>query len=325
MHRRAWLLLPVAACLALSGCGYIGEPLPPSLNIPVAITDLHAIERGDKIVVDFTVPQLTTDGVGLRTIAVDMRVGPVSGNWTEDARKIDTGAETPGAVHVEIPATEWAGREIVLGARVQSRKGRFSEWSNLARLPVVQPLETPSLKAEGSAAGVRVTWAVPEGRSGMLWRVFRRGPGQQEAELLGSTPQPEYVDAAAQRGTAYQYTVQAIVKTGNAVAESEVSQPADISYVDRFPPAVPSGLAAIAGLNSVQLTWNPDTEPDLSGYYVYRSEGGQPFVRVGELQNAPSYTDRAVEAGKRYRYAISAVDQGGNESARSDAIEVVAQ
>ncbi len=311
--------------MALSGCGYVGDPLPPSLNIPTAITDLHAIERGERIIVDFTVPELTTDGVGLRRIGVDMRVGLASSDWTEGARKIDTGAEAPGPVHVEIPASEWAGREIVLGARVQSRKGRFSEWSNLVRLAVVQPLDTPSLKAEGSAAGVKVTWVGSEGRSGMVWRVFRRGPGQQDAELLGSTEKPEYVDAAAQRGTAYQYTVQAIVKTGDAAAESELSKPAEISYVDRFPPAVPSGLAAIAGLNSVQLTWNPGTEPDLSGYYVYRSEGGQPFVRVGELQNAPSYTDRAVEAGKRYRYAVSAVDQGGNESARSDATEATAQ
>ena len=34
---------------------------------------------------------------------------------------------------------------------------------------------------------------------------------------------------------------------------------------------------------------------------------------------------RAVEAGKRYRYAVSAVDQSGNESARSAPVEVMAQ
>ncbi len=326
MTKRASLHLPAAACLALAGCGYMGEPLPPSLNIPTAISDLSAVERGDMIVVDFTVPQLTTDGVGLgRLEDVELRLGTESAKWLENSRKFETGAERPGAVHLEIPAKEWAGREIILGARVQSRRGRYSEWSNLVRLPVVQPLDAPTLKAEGSAGGVRVAWAAPQGRSGMMWRVFRRGPGQQEAQLLGSTSVPEYMDSAAQRGTAYQYTVQAIVKSGDAVAESELSKPVEIAYIDRFPPAAPTGLAAIAGLNSIQLTWNPNSEADLGGYYVYRSEGGQPFSRAGELLASPSYTDRAVEAGKRYRYAVSAVDQGGNESARAEAIELIAQ
>ncbi len=275
MTTRVWLHLPAAACLALAGCGYVGDPQPPSLNIPTAISDLSAVERGDMIVVDFTVPHLTTDGVGLgRLEDVELRLGTESGNWLENSRKFETEAERPGTVHLEIPAKEWAGRDVILGARVQSRKGRYSEWSNLVRLPVVQPLETPTLKAEGFAGGVRVGWAEPQGRSGMMWRVFRRGPGQQEAELLGSTSVPEYIDSAAQRGTAYQYSVQAIMKTGDAVAESEISKPAEIAYIDRFPPAVPSGLTAIAGLNSIQLTWNPNSEADLGGYYVYRSEGG---------------------------------------------------
>ncbi len=325
MHTRAWPYLPALVFAALAGCGYVGEPLPPSLNIPSAITDLSAVERGGRIVVEFTVPEQTTDGVGLKRIAVDLRIGPDSGNWVETARQVETAVERPGAVRVEIPVKEWVGREIILGARVQSRKGRYSEWSNLVRLPVVEPLEAPLLKAEGAAGGVRIAWEAPPGRSGILWRVFRRGPGQKEAEPVGSTSVPEYTDAAAQRGAAYQYTVQAIVKSGGVVAESEMSRPAGITYVDRFPPAVPSGLTAIAGLNSIQLTWNPGAEPDLGGYHVYRSENSEPFSRIGELLGTPSYTDRAVEAGRRYRYTVSAVDQEGNESARAESVEVVAQ
>jgi hypothetical protein len=325
VHRRS-SAAGIALCLALAGCGYIADPQPPSLNIPSPISDLTAVERGDVIVVDFTVPQLTTDGVGQgRLEEVELRLGTGSGNWLEDSRKIETGAERPGEVHLEIPVKEWVGQEIILGARVQSRKGRYSEWSNLVRLPVVVPLETPTLKAEGSAGGVRVAWPAPEGRSGILWRVFRRGPGQQEPELLASTSVPEYTDSAAQRGTAYQYVVQAIVKSGDAVAESEMSKPAEISFIDTFPPLVPSGLSAVTGLNTIQLTWNPNSEADLGGYYLYRSEGGQPFARAGGLLETPSYTDRAVETGKRYQYAVSAVDQGGNESARAEAVEAVAQ
>jgi fibronectin type 3 domain-containing protein len=37
----------------------------------------------------------------------------------------------------------------------------------------------------------------------------------------------------------------------------------------------------------------------------------------------PAYSDHGVEHGKTYRYEVSAIDQKGNESARSAAVEVV--
>jgi fibronectin type 3 domain-containing protein len=42
------------------------------------------------------------------------------------------------------------------------------------------------------------------------------------------------------------------------------------------------------------------------------------------LLEAPAASDRGIETGRRYRYAVTAVDQKGNESARSAAVEVVA-
>ena len=42
---RRWLVAAAAAAL-LAGCGYIGDPLPPLLNIPARVTDLTAVQRG---------------------------------------------------------------------------------------------------------------------------------------------------------------------------------------------------------------------------------------------------------------------------------------
>jgi len=50
-----------------------------------------------------------------------------------------------------------------------------------------------------------------------------------------------------------------------------------------------------------------------------------PFEKLAALIEAPTYTDRQVEAGKKYRYAISAVDLTGNESERSPVQEATAQ
>jgi len=58
---------------------------------------------------------------------------------------------------------------------------------------------------------------------------------------------------------------------------------------------------------------------------VYRSTEGAEFEKIAALIDAPVYSDQRVEAGKRYRYAVSSVDQAGNESARTEPVEVTAQ
>jgi len=45
------MILCVAGCVLVAGCGSIGEPLYPALNIPAKTTDLVAVERGDKIAI----------------------------------------------------------------------------------------------------------------------------------------------------------------------------------------------------------------------------------------------------------------------------------
>ena len=72
----------------------------------------------------------------------------------------------------------------------------------------------------------------------------------------------------------------------------------------------------------IDLNWRPGTEADLAGYVVYRREAGQPessWQRISPAQPvaAPDYHDANVQPGHTYRYAVSAVDQQGHESARS--------
>jgi fibronectin type 3 domain-containing protein len=92
--------------------------------------------------------------------------------------------------------------------------------------------------------------------------------------------------------------------------------------VDRFPPAVPSGLTALAGPSSIELSWDPNTEPDFAGYSVYRAAGGGAFERIAGPLSTPSVSDKEARPGVKYRYVVSAVDQAGNESPRSNAVEI---
>jgi len=314
--------VPLLALL-LAGCGYMGEPLPPSLGIPQRITDVSVKQHSDKLVVRFTAPAATTDGVLIRRLErVEMRVGAAEDarrdaeGWTERARSADNTVTAPGPATVEVPAREWAGWEVIVAVRAWGRKGRPSEWSNLVAFRVVASLEQPSrLKAEATAAGVRLAW---DGPRGAAFRIFR-----DKAEL-GVAEKAEYVDATARYGQSYRYTVQTVLKTGDSVAESEISEGVSITPEDRFAPAAPAGLVAVAGVRSVALNWERNREPDLKGYYLCRSVEGGPFERVGGLLEVPAASDREIEAGRRYRYAVTAVDQKDNESARSEAVEITA-
>src|SRR5258706_2664121 len=92
---------------------------------------------------------------------------------------------------------------------------------------------------------------------------------------------------------------------------------------DVFPPAVPSGVQAVfsgAGqLPFIDLIWAPVTDSDLDGYNVYRHEESGATVKVSaEPVKTPAFRDMQVVSGKTYSYSVSAVDQRGNESPRSE-------
>ncbi len=314
--------LILSSLVLITGCGYIADPLPPSPQIPRAVTDLGAVERGETVFVEFTAPALTTDSVPLRRMDVDLRAGPDAPDWEARATRIETAPAQPGRVRVELSAREWANRDVLMRVRLASRTERFGEWSNAVRMKVVPPLETPQgVQSEAVPAGVRLSWKAP---AGTAYRVYRRAAKQAEPVLMGTAEKPEFVDAATQYGTQYEYWVEAFTKGGDAEAMSERSAPAGITPEDHFAPAVPSGLTATAGTGAIQVAWSPNTEDDLRGYYVYRSATGGAFERIGDLLPTPYYADRAIQTGVTYRYSISAMDQKGNESARTEPAEATA-
>jgi len=77
----------------------------------------------------------------------------------------------------------------------------------------------------------------------------------------------------------------------------------------------------------IKLTWEPNTEPDLAGYYVYYGEAapstyGKPVKIIG---NNPNYTLGNVVLGRRYFFAVKAYDSAGNEGHFSDEVSAVVQ
>ena len=320
--------LPAAAAVLmaglLAGCGYVGDPLPPLANIPPPVSDLAALQRGGRIIVQFTVPAKTTEGHPIPPpLRMDLRAGAADqfeeNRWAAGARQIPPGAIANGVARYEIPAADWIGKEVIFGVRAVAGNGKQSRWSNFVVVPVVTPPEKPGgITPAPTPRGVRLTWQA----RGTDFRVFRK-TGDGGYAPVANVQTPEWTDTATEFGKPYTYLVQTIVKLDNRKeAESELSDEASVVPRDIFPPAAPQGVQGSSAPNSIELNWERNTEEDLNGYRVYRGEGNGALEKIADVSVVPSYSDRKVEHGKTYRYAIAAVDQAGNESPRSAPIEV---
>ena len=77
-------------------------------------------------------------------------------------------------------------------------------------------------------------------------------------------------------------------------------------------------LPAIAFAATVQVNWNPNTEPDLAGYRIYV---GTASGQYGEPVDVGNVTEHVMEItpqhGATYYFALTAYDTSGNESGYS--------
>jgi hypothetical protein len=311
-------LLATATFSLLAGCGYVGPPLPPALHIPKAITDLRVEEVGDKILVRFTPPKETTEGLpitGLRAITLYAGPGEVPFSpeiWSATARPFPISV-TSGVV--ELKAADWVGKVLAFRVRTTGRTGRESDWSNTDILAVGTPLTAPANVAPKNVPdGVELKWTGNASR----YRVMRSVDGKLES--LAETDVPEYTDRSTVHGTRYEYV---IIGLAGMNQQSLPSAPEAIIPADVFAPAVPAGLTAVAGAKSVDLSWTRSPDDDLAGYKIFRAVADGPFDLLAKGIALPAYTDSKVESGKRYRYTVSAVDNADNESDRS--VEAAAQ
>jgi hypothetical protein len=121
------------------------------------------------------------------------------------------------------------------------------------------------------------------------------------------------------------FVVRAVDTIAGTVTMGQASEPGCVTPVDTFPPAPPERLAAIAGVDVINLIWEPNAEPDLAGYVVLR--GTAPGGTLQALTPAPiretTYRDQSVRPGERYVYAVVAVDSATpqNVSGQSNRVE----
>jgi len=133
------------------------------------------------------------------------------------------------------------------------------------------------------------------------------------------------MDASVQPGQEWCYSVRFAAQVTPPV-ESDASNEACVSVRDISAPATPAGLALILDPQGVEISWVPNTEPDLASYRVYRAVEpqtlGQAIVLAEIAKESTALRDAQLTAGVVHTYFVVAVDTAGNESPRSEILQV---
>ena len=354
LRSRTALSRPVPAVLwlaaaFLAGCGVPGEPLPPLLEIPAPVQDLSVVQVGTQLQLAWSRPRLTTEGTRARRLdRIELYGAFLPGDapltsFSEQSSRLATILaqslpETEERMVYTIPLdASHLGSQATFALKVLNDRGRDAGFSNVVSARIANLPEPPSdVQLTLTEKAVRLSWksspqsalggsAAPPAPTIDGYQVFRQEAGSPaQASVIGETPSPAYEDAAFEFEHRYVYSVRAFVKQDNSLAVTPLSAPVEVAAVDRFPPAPPENVRAVAAPGAVELAWSPNAEPDLAGYSVYRSDGGA-FTRINsELLRIPVFRDATVRPGVRYRYQVQASDAKGNESAPSEEVSVEA-
>jgi len=245
-----------------------------------------------------------------------------------------------------------SGTDLIYTVRTRVSRAKASADSNAVTLQVYPaPGTVRDLRVTLTETALVLDWsAAQEARTASAgkaagFRIYRAEVDPAAAEagvsnpsqakllappaLLAETTGTEYRDASFQFGHTYFYEVREAMQFGSETVESADPAPTVLMAKDIFPPATPQGVEAVgvattnAGPASIELTWTINAETDLAGYNVYRSEQAETTGQKlnNELLLAPTFRDMSVEPGKAYFYRVGAIDQSGNESALSPAVE----
>jgi hypothetical protein len=350
--KRFPLVSMAGALLLFAACATIGPPQPPSLDLPKPPADLRAVRKGDRVILTWTIPSVTTDRQTVHSLGptrICRASGPEMKQCGTAVGEVQTAVPNPslnakqkllGSYTDALPAaleTDSPASEIFYAVDVLNRDGRSAGLSNRVNVRMIRTLPAPQgFQARVTSQGVVLSWigerTTPQEGIHYVYRVYRGREGQ-ERTLLAELPfGDEHIvtltDSEIEWERNYQYTAETVTVIAeknkpDVQVEGEETPPVKVFADDVFPPAVPSGLqAAFSGPGQqpfIDLAWAPGSDADLAGYNVYRHTEGSSSTKLnGELIRTPAYRDGRIESGKKYFYSVTAVDERGNESARSD-------
>jgi hypothetical protein len=223
----------------------------------------------------------------------------------------------------------WTGRPSKIGAVLEWKAETGS--NQAIELDRIVPGTQPAAKPASTVADTVI-------KSDLL------GAGKEKPESRfragGDTDAGGTIDRSALIGHTYRYTAQRVrtVVVGGQTLQVRSVRSAEVTVAmpNEFPPDAPVGLVAVPGIAgetddarkpAIDLSWEPNAEPRIAGYRVYRQnrdaegDAANPWQRL-DADPVPlaAYRDATVVAGRKYAYRVTAVNEAGIESPRSDEV-----
>ncbi len=225
----------------------------------------------------------------------------------------------PYTAITNVPVTSFTDSNIVSGMTyyyVVSALSSISESSNSAEASVTScdvPLPPANVTASANNSSVIVNWNTSAGATS--YNVYRFTPNTPPVLLQSGITTTTFTDSLLGSAVTNYYYV---------TAENSCNESGWFSFAGAITgPAAPTGLGAIPGNDSVNLSWNATV--GASSYDLLRSTtNGGPYAVIASNVAGTSYLDTTVLNGTNYYYVITAVNTGGqsSDSAQASAMPV---
>ncbi len=200
--------------------------------------------------------------------------------------------------------------------------------ARIANPPVLQnaTIREDAITLSWSVASTNIDGSTPVNLLG--YNIYRFDETQTERTQTPLNSEPisgtQFSDRTFRFGTNYRYMVRSVsLGTEGAQVESVNSNALSIEPRDTFPPSPPAAPLPGPAPGRLSLFWAANHESDIAGYNIYRStDPNLPKSSWTKLNQAlltrTTFVDERVEAGQRYYYYLTAVDQVGNVSQPSE-------
>lgn len=346
---KATVAFMICAVFISLSCGKRKPPQPPIEKV-VQRTEITGTQQGNVIVLSWVLPAQNADiGSILNLSRADVyRLAeplnsPLSLSEEEFAARSTLISSVPISdsdfQKSELNFTdtlEFGGRNVRLryAIRFVNASGQKAAFSNFLLIePTAKVAGSPvSLGGKVLEESIELDWTSPaENVDGSKpaniigFNVYRIDGEVSAAKILNKNPVSgnNFTDRTFSFGTDYRYFVRTVSLGSNSQPfESLNSTTITIKPRDIFPPSAPNSITIAAAPNYLSLFFAVNSEKDVVGYQIYRSnDPQQPFSKwkllTNNLLTTNTFQDTNVEPGKTYYYYLTAIDRSGNVSDKS--------
>jgi hypothetical protein len=337
-------------CFVLAACGKKDYPSPPQAIGPDAVKKFMAIARSGGIMLAWKPPTKNTD----KSPLLDLESFKI---YREEVASADRCKKCPKnfrflfdyaytGTRGTVPERElftYTDSAIkpgnVYSYKIQCLNERDMLGASSDTLTLfwdVPPSPPSRLRCERKGRTLDLSWEQPatleDGKpldATVRFNIYRSLQKGIHEFPLNPEPltEPAYQDNPDTYDKTYFYVVRAVRQVFDTAVESAPSEELPFLYEDIIPLGAPQGLTAIPDRRGVILKWIAKSEPGVAGFNVYRRDAGSgAFACINrELIQDNSWLDAAARIGKRYEYAVTAVDQSlrKNESELSAPVSVL--